>query len=295
VTAPGLVAPPEPTGPLDGAGLLSDLADIAGAASQGSAAIGAGIDAAAISALGFIDDPLGELLGAGLGWLLEHVSFLREPLDALAGDPAEIVASGKTWAAISTELASIAERRESGAAGLHSWQGESAIAYRRRTSALSTPAVRAGARAADVLSRQTLVAGAMIGTVRSTIRDLVADFVARLIERAAIAVASSVATAGASIAAFITGAVAGGVTVAGRCIAELTGLMRRLGAMATSLGALRDALGGAVAGLATGVTSAAAQTVGEPGRKVLEVIIEGQKQAIGRYEDYTEAARGAER
>ena len=30
-------------------------------------------------------DPLGLLADAGLGWLVEHVDFLREPLDWLAG------------------------------------------------------------------------------------------------------------------------------------------------------------------------------------------------------------------
>ena len=33
--------------------------------------------------IGFAIDPLGSVLTAGVGWLLEHISFLREPLDAL--------------------------------------------------------------------------------------------------------------------------------------------------------------------------------------------------------------------
>ncbi|GAA1269738.1 hypothetical protein [Saccharothrix xinjiangensis] len=50
-------------------------------------------------------NPLGMLASAGVGWLLEHISFLREPLDALLGDAfkremeqmaAEYEALGKT-------------------------------------------------------------------------------------------------------------------------------------------------------------------------------------------------------
>jgi hypothetical protein len=295
VTQAGVLdQPPEPTGSLEGAGLFSDLADVFESASTGSTEIGADVTATAISALGFIDNPLDELLSAGVGWLIEHVSFLREPLDALAGDPAEIVASGRTWAAISTELTTIAAQRESGAAGLTTWRGQSATAYQRRTATLSAPAIRAGAQAADVLSRQTLAAAALIGTVRSVIRDLVADFVAFLIERAAIAVASSVLTAGGSVAAFIAHAVTEGVAVAHRCIAKLTELVRKLGEMGAALGAMRAALGGVIAKLASGVTSAVAHAVGEPGGKVLEVVVEGQKQAAGRYDDYSDATSGRE-
>lgn len=294
MTRSGLVTSPEPTGSLDGAGLLSDLADIAGSASTGSVQIGADLDAAMISALGVIDNPLGELLSAGVGWLLEHVWFLREPLDALAGDPAQIVAAGKTWAAIGAELTTIAAHREAGAANLISWQGPSAAAYQRRTSELSVPAIRAAALAADVFSRQMLAAGALIGTVRTAIRDVIADFVGLLIERAAIAVASSMATAGASVATFIATAVGDGAAVARRCIARIVELVRKLGELGVSLGRVRAALTAIVDRLGGAVTSVAGQALGSPTGKVLEVVVEAQKQAVGRYYDYAEAARARE-
>lgn len=51
----------------------------------------ASIDMAASVAATAVD-PLGAVISAGVGWLFEHVSILREPLDALMGDPDEIQA-----------------------------------------------------------------------------------------------------------------------------------------------------------------------------------------------------------
>ena len=52
----------------------------------------------------FCEDPLQGLLSAGIGWLIEHVSFLSEPLDYLAGDPDLVQEKAQTWDNIKTAL-----------------------------------------------------------------------------------------------------------------------------------------------------------------------------------------------
>ena len=60
-------------------------ADAADKAALG-AAIGLGVVASAVDTVKFVLNPLGSLISAGLGWLIKHVSFLREPLDMLMGE-----------------------------------------------------------------------------------------------------------------------------------------------------------------------------------------------------------------
>lgn len=51
-----------------------------------------------LDALGFVANPLGALASAGVGWLIEQLDFLREPLDDLAGDPGAIMGVAAVWA-----------------------------------------------------------------------------------------------------------------------------------------------------------------------------------------------------
>ena len=62
----------------EGAGLFSDAASTIGDASSGNWG-GLAIDVAGdgMDALGMAMDPLGSLAGAGIGWLIEHIGFLR--------------------------------------------------------------------------------------------------------------------------------------------------------------------------------------------------------------------------
>src|SRR5262245_11106987 len=68
-----------------------------------------GLNAAALSLdlLGVFMDPVGALATAGIGWLIEHLSFLREPLDWLAGNGDRIKAAVGTWNQVSVAIAQI--------------------------------------------------------------------------------------------------------------------------------------------------------------------------------------------
>src|SRR5699024_5824287 len=61
-----------------------------------------------LAALGAFMDPAGALVGAVLGplldWVAANVSFVKEPLDLLLGDPPEIMAYGNAWTDTAKQL-----------------------------------------------------------------------------------------------------------------------------------------------------------------------------------------------
>jgi hypothetical protein len=234
---------PAPAGVFEGGGLASDIADV-WSASGDHRYCEAAVDAtvAGISALGFVEDPLSGLLKAGIGWLIEHVSFLTEGLNMLAGDPGRIEASAQTWRQVAGELTATAAARQASVHAVTGWQGPGASRYRDHTERLTVPAIEAGARAAGSLADQALTAAAAVGTLRATIRDLVTEFVATMLERAAVALAGAAETLSVSVQVFIADAVVEGATLAGRIGQMITGLVRWLAGQARSLGTLRGCL-----------------------------------------------------
>src|SRR6266508_5204350 len=80
--------------------------------------------------IGFAIDPLGAVLSAGVGWLLEHVSFLREPLDALLGNPDEINANIDQLKSSAAEMRTLAQEHREDLESLGEWTGEGADTYR---------------------------------------------------------------------------------------------------------------------------------------------------------------------
>jgi hypothetical protein len=202
---PLVVAPEnEDAQPLDnaeGAGFLSSWADLGSALSADQvdpaqvayAAAGAGLDT-----LGAIENPLDALLSAGAGWLIEHVWFLHEPLDALAGDPTQITAQAHTWHNVGRELVAVAQDHRVAAASLGSWEGVASDGYRgavdRFTGALDQAGRDAG-RLADLI----LTTGAQVGTVRALIRDAIADFASTAIQTIVAAGIGALVTAGGAL------------------------------------------------------------------------------------------------
>ena len=53
-------------------------------------------------------DPLGEALAAGIGWIIEHLSPLKDWLNELAGDSDAVAAAASTWTNIGAKLNSCA-------------------------------------------------------------------------------------------------------------------------------------------------------------------------------------------
>jgi hypothetical protein len=204
---PLVVAPEnEDAQPLDnfeGAGVVSSWADLNAAISADQVdpvqvaytAAGAGLDT-----LGAIEEPLHSLLSAGVGWLIEHVWFLHEPLDALAGDPTQITAQAQTWHNVGGELAAVAQDHRGAAAALGAWEGVAGDGYRGAVDRFGG-ALEGAAQNATELADLILTTGAQAGTVRALIRDWIAGWVGDAIQTVVFYGAAALLTAGGAVGA----------------------------------------------------------------------------------------------
>lgn len=223
----------------DGAGVFSSWADLDKSLSREQvdpfevtfAAAAAGLDT-----LDAVDDPLGALISAGIGWLIEHLWFLHEPLDALAGDPTQITAQAKTWNNVAEELRRVAAEHRAGAMTIPGWEGDAREAY-GRTVQEYTAALDSTADDAQRLSGLILTTGAGVGTVRSLIRDAIADFVTLVVEYFVVSAALALLTAGGSVGAFVTSVVVKAYHLATDIAQRISSL---LDALHTAGGAARE-------------------------------------------------------
>lgn len=227
---------------LDGAGLLSSFDDVRTAISEQDAAgvaftgIVAGLDA-----LAFVADPVGELGTAGLGWLMEHVEWLRIPLDELCGDPVQITARAEDWQRISVDLGTAATALDGLRADAGGWEGAAAAGFGRAVTG-NQEALRAMSTAAREVSELVLGSASMVGTERSIVRDLIAELVVRLITTAVTAGVTALATAG-TTAPLVVGSillqVADTAATIARRIEDLATKLREAGAV---MGRLEDTM-----------------------------------------------------
>ena len=237
-TRESLVAEREPTPDLDGAGVVSSWADVADAVAKPApdgmeiawAAAGAGLDT-----LGAIADPFDALMSSSIGWLIEHVWFLREPLDVLAGDPLQVTAQAQTWSNIAGELRAVAADHT--AAHVTGWAGPAGEAYRGAVGRY-TGAVVDVAGKADQLAQLVLGSGAAVGTVRALVRDLIADFLSWVARTALAALAAATVTLAGSTAAAITAVALEAYRLAPTIAERISSLLDALSHAATTAGAL---------------------------------------------------------
>lgn len=163
-------------------------------------------------------DPLGLLTTAGLGWLVEHVDFLREPLDWLAGHGDRLEDAVATWNQVATTLGGIARRRAAGGP----LTGEIA--------AMSRTCLGVAARIAE--ARVTTAA------IQGVFRDVVAMFVADVVRNATVALAAVEMSCGASLSEFAAWAVERAAVVQRRIAQQLVALVRVMVRVFSALKAL---------------------------------------------------------
>ena len=205
-----------------------------------SVELGINIISAALDTVAFVMDPLSKLIAAGLGWLIEHVSFLKWPLDQVAGNPAEVTK-------IANELHKIGESlRNTGTelddtlkSTITQWEGKGYDSFLKSINDRKGW-IDANAKASDVAGYMVETTGALIGAVRSLIRDIITTVLGDIISTMLIALALAIPTFGASIAvgvgkvvvqvsvqvAAMTAKLAKVVAYAGRTLARLTQLSK---------------------------------------------------------------------
>lgn len=105
MTTNALVAPPTESSALAGTLLIESVNDLATALDNedwlaaGLAGVGTALDTVAA-----VSDPLGTLIGAGLGWVMEHLEPLKGWLNDLTGDANAVAGFAATWDNIAAQL-----------------------------------------------------------------------------------------------------------------------------------------------------------------------------------------------
>ncbi|WP_370939476.1 WXG100 family type VII secretion target [Amycolatopsis sp. cg13] len=176
--------------------------------------IGVSIVGAVADTAAFVLDPFGKLIAAGLGWLIEHISFLKEGLDKLAGDPAAINKMAE-------ELHKTAENLRNAAKDLDAtlqktvanWQGDGAEAFKKNIADRRGQIDSAG-EAVDAAGYVVKTTMALVSVVRSLIRDLITTFLGDVIATMLIALAMAAFTFGASIVVGVGNVIRSGISLA---------------------------------------------------------------------------------
>lgn len=169
---------------LEGAGAIQDLVGgveklVQGDWTEGLLSLGsAGVDVGMIAAGG---NPFESLLSWGFGWIIEHVDFLKEPLDYVTGDQDALDLEAQKWTAISKEVQKMAEElTDEVRKNCMSWEGPAADAYRQYVQE-QLDSYRALSDAAATAGSVVEICKTILDVVRTLIRDLITDTLAKII------------------------------------------------------------------------------------------------------------------
>lgn len=142
----------------------------------GIGALGIGAEGA-----GMVVDPIGTLASWGVGWALEHVQPLSDILDALTGDPDQVMAYAQTWHNISAHTVGTASLYTGDVTkDLPSWQDGAADIYRGLTESRAHT-MEGLAEASEGMSGLAEAVHMVVNAVRSGVRALVSFLVGKLI------------------------------------------------------------------------------------------------------------------
>ncbi|HEX3782575.1 MAG TPA: hypothetical protein VHX38_23155 [Pseudonocardiaceae bacterium] len=210
---------------------------------------------AVLDTVAFALDPLAKLISAGLGWLIEHVEFLRWPLDQIAGNPDQIQA-------LATSLHTIGQNLRNSATDLDTalktditqWQGQAADAFTSAMNGHKTHIDDAG-HSVDTVGYVVETTMALIAAVRALFRDIITTVLGDIIATMLVALAAAAFTFGASIAVGVTKCVVEGTVQVASMTAKLAKVADLAGRTASRIRQLT--------GMTKGETSAAGHELGE--------------------------------
>ncbi|WP_431875102.1 hypothetical protein [Amycolatopsis sacchari] len=189
-----------------------------------SVELGVNIASAVLDTVAFVMDPLAKLIAAGLGWLIEHVSFLRWPLDQVAGNPSEVTKLANELHKIGESLRMTATDLDAALkAQITKWEGAGHDSFVKSIND-RRGWIDANAKAADVAGYMVETTGALISAVRSLLRDIITTVLGDIIATMLIALAMAAFTFGASIAVGVTKVVVTTCVKVSEMATKLTGL-----------------------------------------------------------------------
>lgn len=234
-----LVAGPVDTAtPFSGAGLLDDGTQLAQAIESGNWVEG-GLAAfsTAVDTVATVSDPLGSLIAAGLGWLMDHFEPLKSWLNDLTGDAGEVQAFAQTWNNVSVALHSSGDELTRILGDVDTLQGEAMDAYRRFQTDSAAHIHGAGDWASAMSTGLTIG-----GTIVQLVHDLVRDVIAQLVGSAISWVAEIVFSFGLATPWVIEQVATRVASVSAKIGTKLTALLNSVRKLASLLDELRALL-----------------------------------------------------
>jgi hypothetical protein len=200
---------------------------------------------AVLDTVAFALDPLAKLISAGLGWLIEHVKFLRWPLDQIAGDPDKIKELADSLHTIGENLRNTATDFDTALKNdITQWQGQAADQFTSVMNGHKTHIDDSG-HSVDTVGYVVETTMALIAAVRALFRDIITTVLGDIIATMLIALAAAVFTFGASIAVGVTKCVVEGTVQAASMAAKLAKVGELAGRTAARIKQLTGMTGGA--------------------------------------------------
>jgi uncharacterized protein YukE len=187
-----------------------------------------GVTNVAMDVIGIAGDPMGAITSAGVGWVLNAVSFLREPFDILKGNPSAITGSSQSWLTAANNLTSTAQQyRQQATSQTSSWIGTAGNGY-RTASGNQASGLEALAKASQAVSSAITKAGQAVAQARKTVMDLISEAVSKIIQICIEALSKSWLSFGASIAMGIAQSVQKAVSTAQKTMSQIQKVVQTL-------------------------------------------------------------------
>lgn len=201
-----------------------------------------GVADVGLAALGAFMDPAGALVGAVLGplldWVAANVSFVKEPLDLLLGDPPEIMAYGDAWTKASTELVQQGNQHYSMIQSeLAHWTGPARDTYMEVSRGLNQT-FQKSSEFAERMGQAVRFAGTVVGILREAVWGLIKELVISLVTNAVIAAAAAIPSFGSSLAAYTAWASGKVAIVMGKVSKSISKVFSKLSQLTRKIGPL---------------------------------------------------------
>ncbi|MEP7762822.1 toxin glutamine deamidase domain-containing protein [Sanguibacter sp. 25GB23B1] len=223
-----LVAPPTESSALAGTLLIESVNDLATALDNedwlaaGLAGVGTALDT-----LAAVSDPLGTLIGAGLGWVMEHLEPLKGWLNDLTGDANAVAGFAATWDNIAAQLdTSASDLEHVTQTDLELMSGASLAAYTLYARDM-TMHLRAVSGSSASVASSLRTCGMVVQIVHDLVRDTLAELAGAIISWAA-EIALTVGLATPWVIEQITTRVASLTTRVGRSVFDVTSSAKAL-------------------------------------------------------------------
>lgn len=173
-----LIAETEPRPALEGSGSVGDLINLGTDLTTDALSWNTAFDTAmvGIDILTWAENPLGGLIAAGVGWLLEHMPLISDVWDQLTGDAGKIEQVAATWENIARALDAAKESYAAASGEIEQWSGDAAESYRKCAEAYET-ALGATATEAEAFSLVVKGVGGLVATVKDIVYTIISEFI----------------------------------------------------------------------------------------------------------------------